>query len=219
MPARPRDAGELRLIRRLAALLCAAGCLWPEGAHALGRYCERVDDRCWDCADVAFGFTIPCDDDPCAPSEVCVQRDGAPECHVTTRLCCSEACTQPPGCEGAATACGGDSPDRPDQCTFLNDCPDPFPRDAGVNGDDAGPPVSQDGGAPPRDAGVFFDAAPPSRPPSFRGGGGCVCAAAPGAPGKGAWWLVSLACVHAFARRRRGRGRAGRGTRPACRAR
>ena len=100
------------MIRRLAALLCAAGCLWPDGAHALGRYCERVDDRCWDCADVAFGFAIPCDDDPCAPSEVCVQLDGAPECHVTTRLCCSEACTQPPGCEGAATACGGDSQHR-----------------------------------------------------------------------------------------------------------
>jgi MYXO-CTERM domain-containing protein len=162
------------------------------------------------CADVAFGFAVPCADGACG-TDLCVMRDTAPECHAPTTVCCDTSlCTLPPTCAGAASGCGT-SPAGERRCTFLSDCPDPFPTpDAGVSPRDAGPPGS-DAGPIEIDAGTTAhvdSGSPPDAeqvgaalPHSFGGGGGCRCAAA-GVSRTSPFHLVPLLAVALLALRR-----------------
>lgn len=175
-------------------------------ARAQLRYCERLGDACWSCADVEAGFSVPCADGACADGQLCVVREETPECHAATTLCCEAgACEIPPGCEGAASACTTPTdPADPETCTFLSACP-PFPMiDAGVSLDagtampDAGE-TRIDAGAidggdvmPTRDAGTArIDASRDAVPPSFAGGGGFLCSAAQG-PRTSAWLVLAV---------------------------
>lgn len=200
-------------------------------ARAQLRYCERRSETCWACADVEAGFAIPCAGTPCPDGQLCVTREGSPECHASTLLCCETAeCAFPPGCEGAARACGTPAePTEPETCTFLSPCPEPLPMlDAGVtldagtsrqdaNASDLDAAIAEDastppdaGMPPPRDAGsARMDASRETLTVSFAGGGGCRCGASGGSRPSASWLLCALV-VGAIVVRRRARHRGAR---------
>lgn len=223
------------MARSLFALSCILAVWVPFSAEGQGRFCERRTELCWSCADLAFGFDVSCAAaDVCADGQLCVTRDGVAECHVGTDFCCAAGeCERPPGCEGAAVACGTGVEGVPDTCTFLNECPVPIDHDGGVTNRDAGPapdatvpepdagsrdggpagdagardagaPPPRDAGAPQRDAGSAMDGAPQTPAAPPRFGGGGGCVCR-ASPGGGPPGGAALAMVALLPLARRAR--------------